>query len=487
VGINTLKNNAIVLLAQKSKVDGSTVNLSADAVTQAAGNYGAKEENGKVGIGATVGIQNISGNSLIMAGKGVTLNGAESLTTAASNSLDAKNEVKNAGKGESIGVSGMVALSYGDSNSIVSLDDEVNITTGLATITSTNATNVDNSARSESTGQNGAKAFGIGVGIVNYDVNSLAMVSDNGSGISAPSGNTTDAEKAAQKIYQDAALARSVAGDTLVGKLGSKTTGNAKGSITTSGLVGMALTTGMIQNDAKAKVVSAASDDGDENTRKDSEKWSKWSKQGTEGANEAKTNTQNLENTQETGKNHEVTSQNESAAPNATGAMGEASRAADPDGTNNKDDEGAAPAAGSKQSAGASIGIEGSVALTFLGGRTDTVLDNVTVKNETATPAPVAAVSLSATDFLGSITLGGTNIKHSVKSDDSATKVGIGGTFAMNSVNRDVDSLIRNTDMPMALMVSNSATKMGLEVAAGMGVSTAEGDGANINGAGAVY
>ena len=63
VGINTLKNNAIVLLAQKSKVDGSTVNLSADAVTQAAGNYGAKEENGKVGIGATVGIQNISGNS----------------------------------------------------------------------------------------------------------------------------------------------------------------------------------------------------------------------------------------------------------------------------------------------------------------------------------------------------------------------------------------------------------------------------------------
>ncbi len=487
VGINTLKNNAIVLLAQKSKVDGSTVNLSADAATQAEGNYGAKEENGKVGIGATVGIQNISGNSLIMAGKGVTLNGAESLTTAASNSLDAKNEVKNAGKGESIGVSGMVALSYGDSNSIVSLDDEVKITTGLATITSTNATNVDNSARSESTGQNGAKAFGIGVGIVNYDVNSLAMVSDNGSGISAPSGNSTDAEKAAQKIYQDAALARSVAGDALAGKLGSKTTGNAKGSITTGGLVGMALTTGMIQNDAKAKVVSAASDDGDENTRKDSEKWTKWSKQGTEGANEAKTNTQNLENTQETGKNHEVTSQNESAAPNATGAMGEASRAADPDGTNNKDDEGAAPAAGSKQSAGASIGIEGSVALTFLGGRTDTVLDNVTVKNETATPAPVAAVSLSATDFLGSITLGGTNIKHSVKSDDSATKVGIGGTFAMNSVNRDVDSLIRNTDMPMALMVSNSATKMGLEVAAGMGVSTAEGDGANINGAGVVY
>ena len=94
----------------------------------------------------------------------------------------------------------------------------------------------------------------------------------------------------------------------------------------------------------------------------------------------------------------------------------------------NAEDAGAAPAAGSAKSAGASIGIEGSVALTFLGGRTDTVLDNVTVKNGTeAEPAPVAVVSLSATDFLGSITLGGTNSKHSLEADDSGAKVGIGG------------------------------------------------------------
>jgi len=488
VGINTLKNNAVVLAGQKSKVDGSSVKLSADATTNAEGTYGATEENGKVGIGATVGLQNIRGNALVMTGKGAEIKGTESIEASASNSMDLKNQVKNAGKGDSIGVSGMVALSYGDSNSVVSLDDETNLTTGLATITSTNATNIDNSARSESTGQNGAKAFGIGVGIVNYDVNSLAMISDNGSGITAPLGNTTDAEKAAKKIYEDGALARSIAGDTLAGKLGNKTANGTKGSITTGGLVGAAITTGMIQNDAKAKVVTASSNDGDENERQDSEKWTKWSKQGTEGANEAKTNTQNLENTQEEGENHDVTSQNESAAPNATGVMGEASRAADPDGTNNTADDGAAPTANSHESAGASIGIEGSVALTFLGGRTDAVLDNVTVKNGTeAEPAPVAAVSLSGMDFLGSITMGGTNIKHSVNADSSETKVGIGGTFAMNSSNRDVDSLIRNTDMPMALMVSNSASKIGIEVAAGMGVSTAEGDGANINGAGVVY
>ena len=485
VGVDTLKNNAIVLMGQKSHVDGSSVKLSADATTSAEGTYGATEENGKVGIGATVGLQNISGNALVMAGKGAEIKGTDSLEASSSNTLETKNQVKNAGKGDSIGISGMVALSYGDSNSVVSLDDEVNITTGLATITSTNSTNVDNSARSESTGQNGAKAFGIGVGIVNYDVNSLAMISDNGSGINAPSGNTTDVEKAAKKIYEDAALARSIAGDTLVGKLGDKTANGTKGSITTGGLVGVAITTGMIQNDAKAKVVSASSDDGEENSRQDSEKWTKWSQKGTEGANEAKNKTQQLEQ-------DNVTSQNESVAPNATGAMGEASRAADPDGTNNTEDAGAAPSAGSAKSAGASIGIEGSVALTFLGGRTDTILDNVTVKNETveneiATPAPVAAVSLSATDFLGSITLGGTDIKHSVNAGDSGTKVGIGGTFAMNSSNRDVDSLIRNTDMPMALMVSNSATKIGIEVAAGMGVSASSGDGTNINGAGVVY
>nr|MBO6294794.1 hypothetical protein [Schwartzia sp. (in: firmicutes)] len=147
-----------------------------------------------------------------------------------------------------------------------------------------------------------------------------------------------------------------------------------------------------------------------------------------------------------------------------------------------------APVAGSSTSAGASIGVEGSAALTFLGGRTDAVLDNVTVTNGTAeAPAPVAIVSLSATDFLGSITLGGTSIKNSVEAVDASPKVGIGGAFAMNSVNRDVDSLIRKSDLPMALMVSNAATKIGIEVAAGMGTSVGDSIGLNINGAGVVY
>ena len=491
VGVNTLKNNAIVLLGQhlgrQSQVEGSEVKLSSDATTNAEGTYGAKDENTKVGLGGTVGIQNIRGNSLVMVGKGASITGTDSFEASAENSMDLKNTVQNAGKGTSIGISGMLALSYGESNSVVSIDDEANITTGFATITSTNSTNIENVARSESAGQDGAKAFGIGVGIVNYDVNSIAMVGDNGSGIIAPTGSNTDTEKAAKKIYADAALARTIAGDTLAGKLGGKTTGDAKGNITTGGLVGMALTTGMIQNDAKAKVVTSSEDDGDENDREDSEKWTKWSKKGEEGSTDAKQTTNDLEQ-------DNVESQNGSAPPaggssqknNATSAMGEASEAANPDGSTNAEDEGAAPAAGSEASAGASIGIEGSVALTFLGGRTDAVLDNVIVKNETVTPAPVLAVSMSATDFLGSITMGGTSVKHSVQESASAN-VGIGGTFAMNSVSRDVDSLIRNSELPMALMVSNSATKIGIEVAAGMGVSTAEGTGANINGAGVVY
>ena len=57
----------------------------------------------------------------------------------------------------------------------------------------------------------------------------------------------------------------------------------------------------------------------------------------------------------------------------------------------------------------------------------------------------------------------------------------------MNSSKRDVDSLIRNTDLPMALLVSNSATKIGIEVAAGMGTSTGDGLGVSVNGAGVVY
>ncbi|WP_303839130.1 hypothetical protein [Selenomonas ruminantium] len=480
VGINTQKNNAIILLGQQSKTEGKSVNLSADATTNVKGEYGAKEENNKAGIGATVGLQNIRSNSLIMAGKGVELTGtglSGMSRISAANSLDAQNEVQNAGKGDSLGISGMVALSYGDSNSIVSLDDESKITAPVTLITATNGTNIDNSARSSFEGAESSKAFGIGVGIVNFDVNSLTMVSDNGKGISAPSGSSTDAQKAAQKIYQDTALAQSIAGDKLTGKLGQS--GAVKGSIETGSLTMMALTTGMLQNDAKAKVVSrTAADKGeDADSRKDSEKWTKWSKQGKEGADAAKKNTEDLEQ-------DKVSSQNEGAAPTAANAGKEAGKAANPDAAPSQE-EGAAPAAGSSASAGATIGIEGSVALTLLGGRTDAILNNVTVKNTAG--ASVSSAALSATDILGAITLGGTDIKHSLKSGSGSTKVGIGGTFAMNSSARDVDAILRNSELQQVESVKNTAAKLGIEAAAGMGVSASQGSGTNVAGAGVVY
>ena len=514
VGINTLKNNAIVMLGQKSKVEGSAVTLSSDAATSAAGTYGAADNNSSVGIGGTVGLQNIRGNSLVMAGKGVQLtgNGDEgSVKASSNNSMDLKNSVQNAGKGDSFGISGMVALSYGESNSIVSLDDEAVINAPEVSVESENSTNVDNSARSESEGNESSKAFGIGVGIVNYDVNSVAMVSDNGaiSAINKPDDNALDKDKAAWKINADTLLARRVAGDTLAGKLGTATAANAEKSvITTSDLSVSATTTGMLKNDAKAKAVSSTATDNteDPNTRSDSQTWTQWSNQGTTGANEARTNTENLEqdnvNSQNgdaapsasgTGQNEGSapaaggTTENNDATPNASGAGREASSAANPDET--PTNGGSAPAAGSEGSAGASIGIEGSVALTFLGGRTDAVLDNVTVKSGTDPDNLVDSISVSvdATDFLGSVTLGGTNIKHSLKESSSATKVGIGGTFAMNSTNRDVDSFVRNSNIEKAGFLSNSATKIGIEVAAGMGVSASKGDGTNVNGAGVVY
>ena len=483
VGVNTLKNNAVVLLGQNSQVTGSAVTLDSGATTNVQGAYGAEDANAKVGIGATVGLQNISGNSLIMVGKNASLAGSL-VSATANNALDTKNEVKNAGKGDSLGVSGMAALSYGDSNSILSLDDEVAINApGSVVLTSTNSTNVDNSAHSESVGNESSKALGIGVGIVNYDVNSIAMVGDNGSGMTASSGNASDAEKAAKKIYEDATLARSVAGSALATKLGAATTNEALGSITSGNVSVTAVTMGMLKNDAKAKTVSSTAEDKkeDANERSDSEKWTKWSKKGESASGEAKKNTEDLEQ-------DKVTSQNESDAPNASGAGREASSAANPD-DNTTADEGSAASGASSGNAGASIGIEGSVALTFLSGRTDAVLDNVMIQKDTAAPADVDSVTLSATDFLGAITLGGTNIKHSLKSDDkaAATKVGIGGTFAMNSSSRDVDALLRNSTLRQVKSVTNTASKTGIEVAAGMGVSASKGNGTNISGAGVVY
>ena len=58
----------------------------------------------------------------------------------------------------------------------------------------------------------------------------------------------------------------------------------AKGSIISGDLDISATTTGMLKNDAKAKVVSKEKEDESEDadSRTDSEKWTKWSKQGEE-------------------------------------------------------------------------------------------------------------------------------------------------------------------------------------------------------------
>lgn len=485
VSVDTLKNTASTLIGEGASVKGMTVTLGAGAATNAAGTYGATDENGNVAIGGTVGIEHVDSQGILAVGRKASIEAPVMTILTSNNALNVENKVKNAGKGEKVGISGMLALSYGDANSLLSWDDEASLQSGNLTALSSNSVSGDTSARTENSSQ---YAFGLGVGISNFTVNTLAMVGDNGNGLTEPAAGDTNEQQAAKALYQGASLVRAGLGDDAQ-LLGNATNGGARGTISAGSVSIHAISSGMMKADGKA-AKNSESTAKNKDEKKDSEKWTLWSKKGETDSKDAAKKSSELEEDTVAAKNNKTTEKSaqdktdDAPAPpadTATESANKAAQKADPDGS-------AAPAAGDKASKpSTSFGLEGSVALNFLDGGTNALVDHVNITLEG--DGVSHALAISSSDLVGAMTTAGTSVKNSLKPNgqQSATKVGIGGTYALTDTVRENRSVMRDTVVTGADEIKNSASRLGINLAAGMGVASSVGNGTNVAVAGVVY
>ena len=93
---------------------------------------------------------------------------------------------------------GMVNLMNGGSDNVVSIDDNVNLTGRTVNLTADNDSLITAVTGGATLGnENTAASVGASVGMVNYDVNNIVVVGDNGNGNSTESGEKSTKEKTA--------------------------------------------------------------------------------------------------------------------------------------------------------------------------------------------------------------------------------------------------------------------------------------------------
>ena len=191
LNIAKLHNKGIVSVGEKANITaGKDVKIDATTdtnVVSATGNGGEyfafSESNGN-GVGASVAVQDFSGDSLILSGKNVVMkaNGGKAVLNAA-NDMTQTGIILSAGKADSkLSASGSINVLTGDSNSLVLVDDE---TTAEAadnfTMTANNNSTVTNIVGGLALGSAKTNAsIGAGVAVNSLGVNSMAVIGDDG-------------------------------------------------------------------------------------------------------------------------------------------------------------------------------------------------------------------------------------------------------------------------------------------------------------------
>ena len=198
VNYATLENKSIVAIGQNASLTaGKDLTIRADAETDVisatgnGGEYLAYSETNGNGIGASIAWQDISADSIILTGKNVTMKAGHvpGDTAAAGNvEIASKTSVENiainysGGKADRSGLSGSLNVQDGNSNSLILIDDESALEAAsdikVRADNKLNAVNVVGglalgSAKSSATA-------GAGVALNLFDVNSMAVIGDNG-------------------------------------------------------------------------------------------------------------------------------------------------------------------------------------------------------------------------------------------------------------------------------------------------------------------
>ena len=274
ININSIKNNAQVIVGKGADIDASVGELDISAAAKqhdVALNGKTKyfiptisnTGGGATAIGGSVGVHDADVNSLVVVGEGARLSSNDV-------SLKAKNDLQHTaitfggGKAVNQGITGMFAYMEGQSNSIISVDDEASISAAqTVALDAKNNTTISNIIFDRTSA--GGTAMGASIGIVDYKVNNIAAVADNDSDggvyVADEQNNekdtTRDEVKDLRKLVNDQFSAEEKA------QLGTKAAvvgeASGKGKITANAVEVNAETSGTITGVSVAGVTAGAS------------------------------------------------------------------------------------------------------------------------------------------------------------------------------------------------------------------------------------
>lgn len=283
ININSIKNNAQVIVGKGATIEASVtdddnkvtkgeLDISAAAKQHDVALNGktkyfiptiSNTGGGATAIGGSVGVHDADVNSLVVLGEGTRLS-ANDVSLKAKNDLQHTAITFGGGKAANQGITGMFAYMEGQSNSIISVDDEASISAAQkVALAANNNTTISNIIFDRTSA--GGTAMGASIGIVDYKVNNIAAVADNDSDggvyVADEQNNekdtTRDEVKDLRKLVNDQLSAEEKA------QLGTKAAvvgeASGKGKITANAVEVNAETSGTITGVSVAGVTAGAS------------------------------------------------------------------------------------------------------------------------------------------------------------------------------------------------------------------------------------
>lgn len=278
ININSIKNNAQVIVGKGANIEASVtdddnkvtkgeLDISAAAKQHDVALNGktkyfiptiSNTGGGATAIGGSVGVHDADVNSLVVVGEGVRLSGND-VSLKAENDLQHTAITFGGGKAANQGITGMFAYMEGQSNSIISVDDEASISAAQMALAANNNTTISNIIFDRTSA--GGTAMGASIGIVDYKVNNIAAVADNDS--DAKDDERDEVSNLRQLVYEQLAGKDDAGAQTegLNEHLGTKAA-QLQGSVAADELAINAETSGTITGVSVAGITSGANQMG---------------------------------------------------------------------------------------------------------------------------------------------------------------------------------------------------------------------------------
>lgn len=502
--ITNLSNNAKVLLGKNTVINAEKeANLRAESSQSDVVLTGKLESSGggDTAVGGTVGVGFTDANSMVVVAQGSEIHAGD-VNMSAENKIKHTNLAAASGEGGSTGVNGMVSYIKGNSNSIVSVDDEAVLaatadsdkeTTGKISLKAKNTTNVTAIAGSLAQGE--TAGVGIAAAITDFNRYNYATIADNGYAADGEENgdaqaSTTDKKlsKLQQLVHANSGLREGAAGEqdadgndiTYTERsdfFGTKTGETSEGSITGSGLDVSAETSGDIVNLTVAG--GLASSGGDDN-KDDSSQGGEDKKDDGEKKDEGGLTAFIKDKFEFVQKKLEaldgIFNGEHGAVDDLLGRVEEAEEVL----PGNDDKE----AIGTEKKSTFKLAGAGSASVNLLDGDTAAIVDGAKIKINNTEDATDENVSVSSSDnsvVAAASGAAGLAWKKPSKDDvtgadgdNKSTNVAVAGAVGVNTIDNSTLAVIRNTEIDNADAVINNAQKSGATVAAGIGLAVAK-------------